>query len=214
LKSDILTRGDFANLSRFVPQVFGFPDKLMTKLRYHESGTLSTGLLGALNNYNYVWNSTFDPNSSGVGHQPMYRDNFAAVYDHYSVTTARATIRIWNASSTDPMMVGVHTDDDTTVPTDYNQFAEANHSNFRLIGTKDGNQAEVVFRPTWSCKKFLSIDPFTSETYKTPVGSNPTEQSILSIACANVLGNVTAVQWEIMLEQDVLWSELTTQPLS
>lgn len=42
-------------------------------------------------------NSIFDPDYSGGGHQPLFRDMWASMYDHYCVLACHYTIRVWNA---------------------------------------------------------------------------------------------------------------------
>jgi hypothetical protein len=189
--------------------VFGFPDKLLTQLRYHGVYTIAS-VLGAVAPYNFRWNSTFDPDLTGGGHQPLYRDTYASIYDQYAVVSAKARIRFINISG-DDWFVGCVTDDDVTPSTNIDTLAEMNHSYSDSLGFSSGGKSYVEFFPTWDCKTFLGIDPMTSELYKTAVGANPTEQSILALFGFNRQGPASSnIQVEVLLEQEVLWTELTT----
>ena len=42
-------------------------------------------------------NSLYDPDHSGVGHQPFFRDMWASQYDYYSVIKTDYEIHVWNA---------------------------------------------------------------------------------------------------------------------
>src|SRR5215216_1143376 len=61
---------------------FGFPQKIITILRYVESVVL-TSTTGSVAFNAFRMNALFDPNATGAGHQPMYFDNYAALYDRY-----------------------------------------------------------------------------------------------------------------------------------
>lgn len=53
---------------------------------------------GGSNTYVYSANGCFDPDVTGVGHQPMYFDNFAAVYGKYKVLWSKITITVLNSN--------------------------------------------------------------------------------------------------------------------
>jgi hypothetical protein len=195
-------------LSRFNPPVFGFPDKLEATLRYHATFSI-TSTSGVVSNYIFRWNSTFDPDFTSGGHQPLYRDTFASIYDHYSVISAKAKISLLNGT-TEPWIAGCVTDDDTTLSSTIDTLCEQSHGYHKQITPLTGSKSLVIFNPKWDCKKVLSIDPYASETYKTGVASNPAEESELGIWAATLSGNTATLTGDIELEQYVLWSELTT----
>jgi hypothetical protein len=191
----------------------GFPDKLMSKLRYHETGNIAS-VLGAVGLYQYRWNSTFDPNYTGGGHQPLYRDTYAAIYDHYAVISTVATITFINIS-TSPFVVGVGTDDDAGASSSLDVLAEMNHGYHKLIPPLLGSLSSHTFNVSWDCKRVLSIDPFAAQTYKTAVGSNPSEESILNLfgATADSAASST-IYYDIEFTYSVLWTELSTPSIS
>lgn len=192
---------------RFSPSVFGFPDRLITKLRYHSLGNIAS-VLGATGVQVFRWNSTYDPDLTSTGHQPLYRDQLAGIYDHYSVVSARAQVRISN-NTADPFVVGVLTDDDASGPTSVDTLCEQSHGLHAILTPIGGSRSTVRFYPAWDCRKILGIDPFSSETYKTAVGANPAEDSNLIIWASDLAGNTGGALYDIELEYDVLWTELT-----
>ena len=75
---------------------FGFPDRMVTKLRYVDNFNL-TGSAGVVGANVFRFNSCFDPDLTGVGHQPMYFDQFCGAagtgpYGRYRVISAKATV--------------------------------------------------------------------------------------------------------------------------
>lgn len=197
---------------RYTPSVFGFPNKLITKLRYSDYHNLSV-TSGALAKYVYRWNSTWDPNYTGTGHQPLYRDTYANVYYHYSVIRATARITFSNTDSDNPYIVGVVTEDDATSATGFTTLMEQSNGQYQQLTALPGSQSLLTFNTTWDCKRNLGIDPMSSAQYKTAVGDDPTDDSYLVLWAQIEDGTSTAaipLGVTIELIQEVLWSELQT----
>lgn len=195
---------------RFTPNCFGFPDRLMTKMRYADVYNLSS-TTGSIGKQVIRWNSTFDPDLTGTGHQPLYRDTYASLYDHYAVVRARIFVRFDNPNAAVPFICGIVNDDDSSSSTIWQTLIEANHGKYSSLTNLAGSHSSQSFTASWDCAKILNIDPFSDETYKTSVGSNPTEDSNLVIWALPFDGVSTAgVQVSIVLEQEVLWTELQT----
>jgi hypothetical protein len=187
---------------------FGFPDKIICKMRYHDIEPLAS-TLGTIAKYVYRLNSTFDPDYTGVGHQPMFRDTYAAIYDHYSVIRTKATIKFVNTTAV-AFNVGCIIEDDGSSTTLLDNICEQSHGQHRLLPALNGSLSSSTFTVTWDCKKVLGIDPFASETYKTAVGSNPAEESTLVVWALPIDGSTATLYFDILLEYEVLWTELAT----
>jgi hypothetical protein len=202
---------DVARFTRLGKQVYGFPPNLYTRLRYADSYTL-TSSVGAVAKQTMLINSLFDPDSTGGGHQPLYRDTFAGLYNHYAVISARATVTFVSNTASVPMLCGAVFDDDTTTSTTYYVLIEQSKGVHAMIAGSTGSLSRETLHVEWSAKEFLGIDPFASEQYKTPVGSNPTELTSLLLWSAPADGSTTSsTTMLISIEFDVHWSELATQ---
>lgn len=76
-----------------VPGVRGFlQDRVRTRLVYAEDilFSSSTSLTGTIQ---FALNGLFDPNLTGVGHQPRFFDQFMTYYNSYSVMGAKVVVR-------------------------------------------------------------------------------------------------------------------------
>jgi len=186
----------------------GFPDKMISQLRYHTNGTI-TSTLGGVSSYFFRWNSTFDPDVNSVGHQPLYRDIFASIYDQYAVISCKAVVKFTN-NQTSAMMVGCVTEDDGSGSTTLDTLCEQHSGVHMMLPPISGSLSSHTFNLSWDCKKVLNIDPFTSELYKTAVGLNPTEGSQLSLWAATTDLTTSSINFDIELVYQVLWTELTT----
>jgi len=82
----------------------GFPDRVRVNLKYSDVITLTTGVAGTALHV-FRGNSVYDPDLTGTGHQPLFRDNYAAVYLKYCVTAARMTIKAINTDGTSAALI-------------------------------------------------------------------------------------------------------------
>jgi len=190
--------------------VFGFPLKMVTKLRYCDiyQITSSSGSIGKqVLNMNSIW----DPDQTGSGHHPLYRDKYAAIYDQYAVISTKARVTFVSNAATSAMLVGVVTDDDSTTSSTPATLCEQNTSQHWLIPNATGALNNHTFYHNWSCMKHLGIDPYTSELYKTAMGGNPTELATLLCWAYPADGSATTTTTVFVeLEQTVLFTELQT----
>uniref|UniRef100_UPI0040478526 hypothetical protein n=1 Tax=Yoonia sp. TaxID=2212373 RepID=UPI0040478526 len=82
-------------------------------LRYHETFSLNPAIGGVPALYSFRSNGCFDPNFTGVGHQPRGYDQIMAMYSHLAVREAQ--IEIWFTTSDGaPVILGIVADG--TVP--------------------------------------------------------------------------------------------------
>lgn len=80
-----------ARISRFRAPLGNFPSTKTVALRYVE--TVAFDAVPDISIVNvFRVNNIFDPNYTGVGHQPMYRDNYATLYSRYRVNYATITM--------------------------------------------------------------------------------------------------------------------------
>lgn len=87
-----------------------FPRSRSIKLHYSESIVLLETVVGSGAQQIWNLNSLFDPNSTGVGHQPLYYDQLFSItgpYQRYTVHTVLMKITATNVSAS-PALVAVY----------------------------------------------------------------------------------------------------------
>ena len=72
-----------------------FPNKLPFRLEYADMIRYNA----VFASHQWQMNSIYDPDKTGGGHQPLGRDNYAAIYNNYTVTGFRYKITIMPTSS-------------------------------------------------------------------------------------------------------------------
>lgn len=75
-----------------------FPPKWNVKLTYTDLFNLTNTLGGLSNIIEYNLNNITDPDQTFTGHQPLYRDQMAALYNKYIVTGVRCKFTYSNPS--------------------------------------------------------------------------------------------------------------------
>ncbi len=187
---------------------FGFPSRLVTTLHYGDAYALAS-TTGSLATQVIRVNSTFDPDATGAGHQPLYRDTYAAVYVNYVVVRARIRVTFSSLAAATSMNVGMTFDDNATPPTVFSTLLESSRTKWALLTPLTGSGSRTTLTTDWSYQAWHGVDPFSSEAAKTAVAADPDDITALVIWSLPTDGSATAtVQAVIELEQDVLWTEL------
>lgn len=203
----------FGNSTKNVPYNtvnlgLGFPKKMLVKQKYQETITL-TSTSGALASYLFRLNSLYDPNYTSTGHQPMYFDQFMALYNHYTVIGCKMVVRMIPFENNGvPMKVCLWQNDDTTVtPSSFSELAEQSKSQTRLIGSDGSNQ--TTLRLNWSARKTFGKNPLENFDLRGNSGANPTEQSLgtISVQAGDELSTV-AVLCQVYMEFISVYTEL------
>jgi len=165
---------------------FGFPDKLVTNLRYVDTVSL-TGGAGVVGANTFRFNSLFDPDLSGVGHQPYYFDQMCgpagtAPYLKYRVLSAKATVRymITTAPATTavnigPVVVGLlATATNGLYGTTASALCEASGSRWTYLGDKSGGNNVIILKATYEPNRDLGNDT-GDDTIAASYNANPSQ---------------------------------------
>lgn len=81
---------------------------------YYDYAKSLTGGVGAVPTNFYSANGLFDPDATGIGHQPIGFDQMMALYEQFTVT--RAHIKVTFASAGEHCRVGIYLNPDITSP--------------------------------------------------------------------------------------------------
>jgi len=164
----------------------GFPARFRTKLRYNENVALSS-TAGSLNAYTFFANGLYDPNDTGTGHQPMFFDQYMAVYNHYKVLGAICNVKIAGpAGSSTPnantrMALIVNDDNSISGVTQFSTLVEWGQLNdYKLYGSFYSQQKNASLTAKWSCKRWFK-DKYLDKDLSGNSSSNPAETACFII---------------------------------
>lgn len=186
------------------------PIKHRSKLIYYDTRVI-TPTAAASTAYIYSANGLFDPDITGVGHQPMGFDQLMALYEHYTVTNAKVTVSFVNEDLNDNAYVGVALYPDTTVETVPGRLVENGLLKRSWIAPQDSNSksqttvnfscdiAKINGRP----KPIIGDDLFRGDA-----ASNPSEQTYFHIFGYNdATANPTQIRFNVIIEYDAVFTE-------
>lgn len=196
--------------------ISGFPKSKMVKLRYSAEVILNPPAVGVPTVHYFTANSMYDPDLTGVGHQPRGFDEWMNVYDHYTVLGCRATARWIPSASTDkvPSAWGIALTDDASFPHaslgDVIESVEGG-KNYRLAGqsaTTTGGIHPTVTR-RFSAKKFFGVKAIVGQDeYKGTATANPTEMAHLALwACGPTVSDPDAIVFQMTIDYIAVLTE-------
>jgi len=144
----------------------GIPNTKMVRLRYAQQFLLSdSGLGDGLSDQQLIRaNSLFDPDYSGVGHQPRYYDQYTPMYNHYLVLGSKirvsghmgvaGTSNISNGRLTVRLLDTVTTPD---IPDSIIDLLESKNTVSIPIHNQAVGNATRWLTKTFSAKKFFGV---------------------------------------------------------
>ena len=192
-----------------------FPNTFTTSLKYVEVVEIDCEGLGAPKKYEFRANSIYDPNLTGVGHQPIGRDQFSALYDHYTVIGSKLKATFYpkgDYAQNVSMFLGGMTTDTTNTFTSVSEMLEQSGARGNIL-TKLGTKASVVRNLKYSPRKMFKIGKGSiigNARITTQVGTNPTEDAIFQLFAVQPDGSsVDPIPIKVLVEIEyiVVFSE-------
>lgn len=195
---------------------FGFPEKLNFTHRYVERKTLTgTGLQVVNISCNGMW----QPNASGLTHQPLYFDQISPLYNQYTVIGSKVSVQFMftlpptdaAGSTATPIIVPteciVYLNDNTTVtPTNIFFLQEQGDAKKTFLGP--GSDMVKTIKMGWSAKKVGGTGLISNPNWFGTASANPIEQYYYTIGVSAVdLTTSVSVQAIIQVDYIAVWTE-------
>lgn len=161
------------------PNATGFPKQITIKHKYVETQTLSTGTSDpASATYAYSCNGMFDPRFAVGGHQPLYFDQAATIYNHYVVTAATCIVDFY-VETPGQVTCGIVIDDDGTAT--YNTLSSLCEHPGAKYATITGNSSGTQVVANWSLAQHFGKSAQDSTAFRGSAAANPTEQQFFQV---------------------------------
>jgi hypothetical protein len=184
-----------------------------TKLHYYEPQlTAGNSVAGLATNYFFSANGCFDPNITGVGHQPIGFDQIMLFYEQYTVVSSKATVTTDNRGTT-PCRTALYLSPDITSITDPIRIMENG-----LIATGInyiGNAYREAIQLDLSCSVFNYFGRTANArglvddvTLSGSSAANPSEQVYYAVSTWDPFQVAVAGSFfDIVIEYDVIFWE-------
>ena len=95
-------RGAVRKMTNVNKSLGPFAQRYITSMKYSQTFTISSAL-GAVQRFNL--NNIYDPDRTGVGHQPYGYDQLGAIYNRYRVIACHWAINVYPSTGTVPVRV-------------------------------------------------------------------------------------------------------------
>lgn len=154
-------------------------------------------------------NSLFDPDFSGVGHQPLGFDQWTPFYNHYTVIGATITVEAINGDLTHPACIGVSLIESNTYSgtSTISGLCEQRGTMHRLCGIGSAQHTACVIKNKVAPLKFLRKRMGESEV-TTAVTTNATEQCSFLVWAASLSSeDGAAIDMLVTIDYIVVFSE-------
>jgi len=199
------TGNDFQSVSRtFNLGPLGFPKMLKAVHRYRENIRLTTPVSTTYIIHSFSCNGMYDPNISGVGHQPLYFDQLAAVYNHYTVIGSKITITMVTPGPTDGgARCYLNVNDDSTLSGYVKEYSSTE------MTAVNANSTPTTLSNSWSAVKSFGPNPLANDNLQGTTTTNPPE--IQNYALYIEFGtSITGFNMDIQVTIDYIavWDEL------
>lgn len=211
-------RKDLTYLTPKLGRVGCMPQSLYTQHRYCEEISLSsdniTGYTGS--QYEFRLNSLFDPNLTGVGHQPQGFDQMAALYASYRVYKVDIYLRVTAISHSNLYLATKITPFHTAYNLGLKQQSEIlEQSNCNCYDGFVGNVVQLnnVYIADIEGQKRQAV--FDDLLFRAKIDTNPANVSIFGIAMGST-DLVTGAAMKVMVgfTFHTMWSDLQPLPQS
>lgn len=203
-KTTLLSKRQLTGLNSFP---MGKTFRSTTRYCEHRN-ILNPGIGGTPATLVFSLNGLYDPNISGVGHQALGFDQFMNMYDHYTVTHARARIIFTNTDSENDQYVFAYIKDNNTPSTQFNDIIENGMCRLGTVGEEGASSANRELAIDVNCHRFFNQNVLNEENYAGAAASNPADQVYLHVGAMPVVSiDSQAVYFTAVIEYDVVYHE-------
>lgn len=203
-----LTTSKSSKRSSYAPLVvyrYPFPYRLQNTLKYYELIETTTSALGFVA-HAFSANGMYDPNITGVGHQPMYFDSLTPIYNHYHVLRSKIKVTPDRTASADNGVQYCIVGDDDAAPNANVMYILAERTG-SIVWTADPSQGLMPSRTKYyDAKQIFGGNIVDNDTLKGSDTSNPTEGHFFIVGIEGPAS--TAMRFLVEIEYTVVWSEL------
>lgn len=183
------------------------PARYITKHKYSTAMVLSSG-----NSYSWLFNlnSLYDPDRTGVGHQPYGYDQLATLYNRYRVIKCSYTINgIQSDTPGASIRIAAQPSNDIISYSDLSSMVESPRTKFICQGSA-GSPLKTLHG--WSYIPSLmgrnKAQYMADDRYSADVGSSPQEYAILQIKGATSVDTGASINVMVTLEYTTEWYDI------
>lgn len=183
-----------------------FNTAVKKRLTYFDSGSLTVNV-GLMASHVFAVNGLYDPNVTGVGHQPAGFDQMMVFFDHYVVTHAKATVTWFNVSA-NSAQVALSLNSTVTPVTDYTVLCETGYVTrdyVNQVGTVDNIKTMSL---SCNVSKFQGVPVVRDDPELWGnAAANPVELSFFNLSGWDIQGGSSTIRFTVLIEFEAWFIE-------
>jgi hypothetical protein len=183
-------------------------DRTQVVFKYSSIHALTYGGLGAAAVYQFRANSIFDPDLTGVGHQPLASDEWGAFYNKYRVLKVHYTFIVSNQGNYQMETTVLQRPNVATTTLMDTLVESEGNLGYHLLDHEGSGQGVHTFRGTMVMSQVRGVPPNAVELendYAALFGNNPSVVCTLNLAVANLSASTAAsVSFRAILEYETI----------
>lgn len=180
------------------------PSRFITKMKYSDTVAVTT----LQNTFAFNLNSVFDPNRTGVGHQPYGHDTLASLYNRYRVISCGWRINVALGTSGSPIQVGCMPANEVLTITSINELRENPRAKYILQNPGSGSVYLSGKSYIPSLVGRTKNQYMADDRYQAQVGASPSELAILNLIATDAFDAPIALTLQVLLEYTVEWFDV------
>lgn len=185
-----------------VPVGVGIPDRVFAKLKYTDVIKVSPGALTS--SYVFNLNSLYDPDRTGVGHQPMMFDEWSTLYNRYKVHGCS-----WKISVSFPntqTATCVYPSNTSAASADITDAAERRYATIKQTAGASTSHNIVKFKGYAKMRKLYGRKELENKD-EALISASPTEIACLHLFSSSMDGATNISSYYLVIEL-VYYAEL------
>lgn len=191
---------------------------LRTVVTYSDWITINPGS-GVAGTHIYAANGLYDPDITGVGHQPTGFDQMMILYNEYVVLGSTITVHV---RSTDtavtgcPIMCGIFLEDFATPDLDFRKYVENGNGVYTSADIQASGSALKTLRHKADIAKFSNQDVYDEQGFAGSVSANPSDTHYYHIVIAPMdnFSDIPPCQFFVEIRYDVVFKDPSLAQLS
>lgn len=183
------------------------PNVLTTKLRYSSYVDLDP-TAGQFKTHILCPSSLYDPDYTGVGHQPMGFDQLAALFAHYYVNSCKITVKAWPTSvGVNPAVWGIYLTHDNGSSGPWTNMLEQDPTRVRsstIAGAAANPMAPQTLSMTYNARKVSGVTDLGDSGLSSVVTASPADNFFFVIwyQAMDLSADLSSCKFEYLMEFD------------
>ena len=175
------------SVPRGISRRTGTGNDVYCRFIYSQEVALNPGAVGTNANQQFRLSSIFDPDFTGVGHQPVNHDQYALIYERYQVTSVKYILYM-QPNNAIVCIGGIFISDAISTSTDPREYIENGQCNWRYLASGEGvGPVKITGQVALATVHGINYQQYMSnDDYGANFGASPVENAFLTVFAAGV----------------------------